>query len=225
MWVQSFRGVAIVALALIPAAEITLPLWLLIVLGASIFVSEYFSSRIVKSRSARLQKIQDRTLRVIADLASGTGERYDLWVIDVYLPDRRWFSEKGLRKQLTRAVSLTLTDVQNVPPEIELTDNGPLARCYKTREHIFWCDPHLNPDPASQDACSSEEDNEKLSGTYGVASVNAIVNNTGHDCRGILVIHTKPDPELVTSAFGILTSPRGRRHILAACHDIHGHLI
>ena len=225
MLVQACRALAAVTLAILPVTGKAPPWWLLTTLGAFIFVSEFVSARIERSRSTRLQRIQHRALRVIADLASGTGERYDLWVVDVYLPEWKWIIAKGVRKQLSRALSLTLTDVQNVPPEIELSDTSPFARCYRTREHISWWDHRLKPAPVAEDTCSSKQDDDRLTGTYGAVSFNAIVDNTGHDCRGILVVHTKPDPELVTTAVGILNSSRGRRHISEACHDIHGHLI
>lgn len=221
--IQASRAVVAVILAVVPITQITPPWWLLTALGAFIFGSEFISARVDKSRSRRLQSIQHRALRVIADLASGTADRYDLWVVDMYLPELGWSYSRGIRKRLVRALSLSLTDVQRVPPEIEISDSNPLARCYSETEQLTWWDPALKP-MAEDDDSHPCEVHDELKDTYGAVSVNPIVNNTGHDCRGILVVHTKPDPELVTTAVGILNSSRGRRHISESCHDIHGHL-
>ena len=170
-----------------------------------------------------MQSIQQRALRVIADLASATASPHDLLVVDVYLPQLGWTLSRGIRKRLIRALSLTLTDVQRVPPEIELSDSSPLARCYSEARELTWWDHELKP-VLEGDGGDPWEVHDELKHTYGAVSVNPIVNNTGHDCRGILVVHTKPDPELVTTAVGVLDSSRGRRHISESCHDIHGYL-
>ena len=221
--VQAARALAAVTLAVIPVMQIKPPSWLLIALGVLIFVSEFISAKVEKSRSRAMQSIQQRALRVIADLASDTASPHDLLVVDVYLPEFGCSLSRGVRKRLVRALSLTLTDVQHVPPEIELSDSCPLARCYSKAEKLIWWDHDLNPVPEGDEGEQSEVHDE-LKHTYGAVSVNPIVNNTGHDCRGILVIHTKPDAELVTTAVGVLDSSRGRRHISDSCHDIHGYL-
>ena len=221
--VQASRATAAVILAVISGTEVSAPWWLLAALGGFIFVSEFISARVDKSRSRTMQKIQHRALRVIADLASATTTPHDLWVVDVYLPELGWTASRGVKKRLVRALSLSLTDVQAVPPEIELSESNPLARCYSNAEELTWWDRELKPMPES-DRSDSHESRDKLKQTYGAVSVNPIVNNTGHDCRGILVIHTKRDPELVTAAVGVLDSSRGRRHISECCHDIHGYL-
>ena len=224
--VQACRAVAVVTLAIIPVTNTQPRWWLLVALGAFIFGTEFVSARVDRSKSSRLQEIQHRALRVIADLASVTGDRYDLWVVDIYLPEWSWKLSKGRpRRQLVRALSLTLTDVQHVPSEIPLSGTNPLVLPYVTRTPIFWSDRTLDPNPQGEDEHHSDWDEDELKGTYGAVSVNPIVNNTGHDCRGTLVVHTKPDPELVTTAAGILNTSRGRRHISEACHDIHGHLM
>ena len=221
---QTSRAIAAVMLAIIPVTSKAPRWWLLIALGGFIVLSEVFSTRIENVRSTRIQKIQRRALRVIADLASVAGERYDFWVVDIYLPGWSWSRSKGIRRELKRTLSLTLTDVQNVPTEVSIAEANPLARCYRTRQQLLWADSKLNAAPSAEDSCLSSEHNDQLSGTYGAVSVNPLVNETGHNCRGILLVHTKPDPELVTTAFGILNSSLGRRHVAEACHDIHGDL-
>ena len=221
--VQAARALAAVTLAVIPVTQIAPPWWLLTALGVFIFASEFVSARVDKSRSRTMQSIQQRALSVIADLASATASPHDLFVVDVYLPELAWTPSRGIRKRLVRALSLTLTDVQRVPPDIELSDSSQLARCYSEVQELTWWDPAFKP-VLEGDEADSPEVHDDLRNTYGAVSVNPIVNNTGHDCRGILVVHTKPDPELVTKAVGVLKSSRGRRHISESCHVIHGHL-
>lgn len=221
--VQASRAIAAVILAVIPVTQVSPPWWLLTALGGFIFASEFISASVDKSRSRTMQRIQQRALRVIADLASATTTPHDLLVVDVYLPELGWTISRGVKKRLVRALSLSLTDVQAVPPEIELSESNPLARCYSKAQELTWWESELKPMPES-DGSESRENCDKLKQTYGAVSVNPIVNNTGHDCRGILVIHTKRDLELVTAAVGVLDSSRGRRHISECCHDIHGYL-
>ena len=221
--VQALRIVSAIALAILPATPNGAPWWVLTTLGALILISEFFSTRVKRANSSKMQKIQRRALRVIADLSSGTGARHDLWVVDIYLPRFSWPTSHGIRK-LKRALSLSLTDVQDVPPEVALSDDNPLARCYKHRRRLLWVDPRYNTVRSGAEAPSSPEDDQKLRDTYGAVSINPLVDDTGHKCRGILLVHTKPDPVLVTTAVGILDASRGRRHIDDASHDIHGHL-
>ena len=221
--VQALRVLSAIALAILPVTPKGAPWWVLTALGTLILVSELLSAIMQGANSSKMQIIQRRALRVIADLSSGTGAGHDIWVVDIYLPRLSWPTSHGIRK-LKRALSLSLTDVQDVPPEVALSDDDPLARCYKQRKRLLWADARYNAVRLGVDTPSSPEDDEKLRDTYGAVSINPLVDPTGHKCRGILLVHTKPDPELVTTAVGILQASRGRRHIEDASHDIHGHL-
>ena len=220
--IQALRIFLVIALAILPATPKGASWWVLTGLGTLILISELCSTLMQRANSNKMEKIQQRALRVIADLSYGTGARHDVWVVDIYLPRLSWPTSKGIRI-LKRTISLSLTDVQNVPPEVALSDDEPLARCYKYRKRLLWVDSRYNTAHSTVDALSSKDD-EKLRNTYGAVSINPLVDNTGHKCRGILLVHTKPDPELVTTAVGILDASRGRRHIDDASHDIHGHL-
>ena len=219
---QALRIFLVTALTILPATAINASWWVLTALGVLILISELFSTRMQRTNSNRMQKIQRRALRVIADLSHSTGARHDLWVVDIYLPRLSWPTFKGIRK-LKRALSLSLTDVQDVPSEVAISDDSPLARCYKQRKRLLWVDSRYGAAHSTAEA-ESPNDDEKLRGTYGAVSINPLVDDTGHKCRGILLVHTKPDPEFVTTAVGILGASRGRRHIDEASHDIHGHL-
>ena len=216
------RVFSAIILAILPFITPTgAPWWVLIALCVVILVSELLSTVMHGANSNKMQKIQRRALRVIADLSSGTGARHDLWVVEIYLPRLSWPNSYGIRK-LKRALSLSLTDIQEVPAEIALSDDCPLARCYKQRKRLLWADARYSA--VQLDAPPFSGDDEKLQGIYGAVSINPLVDDTGHECRGILLVHTKPDPEFVTTAVGILEASRGRRHIDDASHDIHGHL-
>ena len=222
--VQTFRVLSAIILATLTVSTpigVSVPWWVLTVLGALILVSELLSTVLQGANSSKMQKIQRRALRVIADLSSGTGARHDIWVVEIYLPRLSWPNFRGIRK-LKRTLSLSLTDIQEVPAEIALSDDGPLARCYKQRKRLLWADTRFNTIPLP--APPLPEDDKELRNIYGAVSINPLVDDTGHKCRGILLVHTKPDPEFVTTAVGILGASRGRRHIVDASHDIHGHL-
>lgn len=220
--IQALRIPLVIALAILPNTSAGSSWWVLTPLGALILISELFSTRMQRTNSNRMQKIQRRALRIIADLSHSAGGRHDLWVVDIYLPRLSWPTFKGIRK-LKRALSLSLTDVQDVPSEVAISDESPLARCYKQRRRLLWVDSRYAAAHSSEEA-ESPTDDEKLRGTYGAVSISPLVDENGHKCRGILLVHTKPDAELVTTAVGILDASRGRRHIDDASHDIHGHL-
>ena len=221
--IQLLRTIAAVFLALFPITGIVPPWWLITLLGVSLISIELVSTRIEKSVSATMQIVQHRALRVIADLASDIGSRFDLWVVDVYIPKWRWDRTRGLQKRIERVLSLTLSDTQNAPVEVNVSGEHPLARCYAQTEQLTWWNSNLKPtlEVESAESCSRDE---QLSRTYGAVSICPIVNNAGHDSRGLLVVYTKPDPELVTTAVGVLRSSRGRRRITEACNDMHSQL-
>ena len=111
---QALRILLVTALTLLPATSIDASWWVLATLGVLILISELFSTRMQRANSNKIQKIQRRALRVIADLSYSTGARHDLWVVDIYLPRLSWPTLKGIRK-LKRAVSLSLQTFKTFP--------------------------------------------------------------------------------------------------------------
>ena len=223
-----FRSVTIIsaaALAIVPVVSQNPSVWLLISLGALILFSEGKAIRAENSRASKIQDILHRALRVVTDLASIVGGKADLWVVDIYLPEWKWSTFKGPRRQLVRKLSISLTDVQSVPSAVAIAETSPLVQTYKSTKRVLWCDNNLCEANLEEDSHWGGEYDDQLRGTYGAISINPLVSNTGHDCRGILVVHTKPEQIAATTAVGALNSSPGRRNIAEACHDIHGILL
>ena len=168
--------------------------------------------------------VLSRVLNLISDLSDLTAREFDLWVVDLYLAPRSFTRIRGDHvNELTLAMHVTLSDVRAVPNRIRL-DNF-FGACFSRNRPKLWWDIEL--------AESSDENswgrldgyyNRKMAESYGVISVNPVVDNLGRECRGLLVVHAKRDAEIVTKVLGALQQPEGRRRMAAACLDIHGHL-
>ena len=171
-----------------------------------------------------------RTLHLVADLAELTGGRFDLWMVDLYLPRNLWklsaqWPFVGERK-LVRALSVALTDVSKAPVTIDLNHNlfGP---CFTRSESRLWWDINLAElDGARQNHWYHLADpiNRELRTIFGAISIQPVVDSVGKDCRGLLIVHTVNDPEIATTALSGINQSRGRRHLAGAREGIHVHL-
>ena len=165
-----------------------------------------------------------RVLSLISDLSDLTAREFDLWVVDLYLPQQSfvWFLRRDVL-DLELSMHITLTDVRVVPSRIER--NHFFGQCFIDGQPRLW----WNTDFASSSNENywhnlSDLDNRIMAERYGVASVNPVVDNLGKECSGLLVVHAKGDEEVVTKVLGALQQSEGRRRMAAACLDIHGHL-
>ena len=172
-----------------------------------------------------------RTLHLVSDLAELTGDRFDLWMVDLYVPRYSWKLSTDwpfvLEKQLVRALSVALTDVSKAPVTIDLKHDlfGP---CFSQSESRLWWDINLAElNGARQNHWHRLRDpiNAKLRTMFGAVSIQPIVDSVGKDCRGLLIVHTVNDPEIATKALSGLTQSRGRRHLAGAREGIHVHLV
>ncbi len=165
-----------------------------------------------------------RILGLIADLSDLTAREFDLWVVDLYLPRKKlsYFLRRQI-SELDLAIHVTLTDVRTVPNKIKLDES--FGKCFIDRRGKLWWDAEFAPNSKENYAAHlGHSDNAVVAANYGVASVNPVVNHVGNECRGLLVVHAKRDPEIVTKVLGVLQQSEGRRRMAAACLDIHGHL-
>ena len=203
--------------------------WILAIACAlAIALFEVMRWRQETSIETRLQKnygiILSRILSLISDLSDLTAREFDLWVVDLYLP-RRSFALFTRRRvcELELSMHVTLTDVRAVPNSIGLSHF--FGRCFTDGRTALWWDLKLAP-PGDENRWPSlnDTDNRKMAESYGVTSVNPVVDNLGRECRGLLVVHAKRDAEVVTKVLGALQQSEGRRRMTRACLDIHGHL-
>ena len=174
--------------------------------------------------------IQRRVLRLIADLSDLTAREFDLWMIDLYVPRRSLALSTSApfvtKMKLVRELSLALTDVRALPPEFELS-HVLLGPCFSKSQSAIWWDDDLVGVSTVDNNKWHEIDsvgNDELREMFGMICVNPIVDGLGKQCRGLLIVHTRPDSEITTKALGALKQPEGVRRLAGACEDIHGYI-
>ena len=197
------------------------------VLFLAIVLLEVLSYRWERIKSNRLgpshEFVLGRVIRLIADLSNLTARAFDLWVIDLYLPEATWLPKRTVCN-LSLSLHIALTDVRAVPSEIKL-DHAIFGRCFSERRSELWWDVELAP-TSDENLWEQLNDNENdsIRKQYGIMSVNPLIDNVRKDCRGLLVVHAIHDDVVVRKVKGALTAPEGKRRIAAACLDIHNHL-
>lgn len=209
-------------------------LWWIVGLSAFIVLHSFVGwvrERSIFSRLGRnYEGVLRRTLHLVSDLAELTGGRFDLWMVDLYLPRNSWKLSAHwpfvVERKLGRALSVALTDVSKAPVTIKLNHDlfGP---CFSQSESPLWWDIDLAElDGASQNYWHQLKDpiNSELRTMFGAISIQPVVDSVGKDCRGLLVVHTVNDPEIATTALTVLTQSQGRRRLARAREGIHSSL-
>lgn len=183
---------------------------------------------VVRRLGRDYDRIQRRVLDLVTDLGELAANKYDLWMIDLYLPrwvfrpKRSWpFFERRLR-DLSRQLSVSLTDPRQQPPTIEGTA-WPHGICFAEEASLMWFGEDA-PDSSTDTARTrfDAETNAKLAEVYGALFVAPLVDQLGKHCRGVLAVHVEPDPEKVLAASGALRHTLGKRRINNACVEING---
>ena len=219
LWSRSLRAVAAVGLTIGTVANQE-PIWLwLIPLGVFIVVSESISAWRDRNKAGILQMVDQRIVRAIADLGAVSGDNYHFWIIEMYLVQWVW-TATGPRKRLVRQPPLALTDIQVLPTEIPTSGDSAFAVTYRTQETAVWWDPEVGPIPTDDENYTTKFDPTQQV-AYGAICVSPLADRANRNCRGVLVIQTKPDPAHVTAAVGVFRSSEGRRRIADTCNDIH----
>ena len=174
--------------------------------------------------------LQRRVLRLIANLSELTASKFDLWMVDLYVPRRRigWSTRPPFvpKKKFVRELTSALTDDRVLPSEIEL-NHVFFGACFANVQPGIWWDDRLVKLPIEKDNRWHDMDkkvNEELGALFGVVGVNPIVDGLGKQCRGLLIVHTRPDSEVATIAAGALAQSKGGRHLAEACEDIHSYI-
>jgi hypothetical protein len=185
---------------------------------------------VIRRLGREYDRIQRRSLDLVTDLADLAANRYDLWMIDLYLPrwvyrpKRSWpFFERRLR-DLSRQLSVSLTDPREQPPNIEGT-TWPHGLCFAEESSLIWLGEDAADGSKGHDNAHVRFDgptNSKLAEVYGALFVAPLVDQLGKHCRGVLAVHVEADPEKVLVASGALTHTLGKRRINNACIEING---
>ena len=232
LWTRPIRVVATIGLTIsLSIGNSNLP-WPWILSFAAIIVVHEIGTCLRGRRSSNRLELQyetvhGRVLRLIADLAELAGGKFDLWVVDIYLPGPLLSFLTGRRSVVTlvRELSLGLTDVRDVPLKVSANE-GLFSVSFAESSRQLWWNSELAPSSSGENQWNklSEVENNKLSVNYGAVSVNPIVDHLRKKCIGLLVIHVKPDAEIVTTAVGVFTASAGERRLVEACNDIHKEL-
>lgn len=219
LWSRTLRAAAAVGLTIGSVANQDPLWWWLVPLGVFIVVSESISGWRGRNRTGVLQMVDQRVVRAMADLGAVSGGNYDFWIMEVYLLQWIWTST-GPRKRLVRQPPLALTDVHALPAELPISGNGAFATAFRTRRPAVWWDLRFGPSPTKHENYTTQFD-QHHTGAYGAISVSPLADHASRDCRGVLVVQTKPDPMHVAAAVGVFRSSEGRRRIADTCHDIY----
>ena len=112
------------------------------------FVSRMLEQSIIRRLGRDYDKVQQRVVRVVADLGDLTG-MYDLWMIDLYLPANRYrltmrFPFIVRTEVLDRQLSVSLVDARPQPPSVD-SMMGPHGEAYRSGAPVLWMFPKRGP--------------------------------------------------------------------------------
>lgn len=229
LWGRTASAIAAVGLAIAGLWDDVDRPWALILIFAG-FLIIHASINSVRDKKLSIvlgrnyASVQGRILRLLADLAEITAGGYELWKVDVYFPEKR-FSRSSLwfrSAKLSLELSVSLTDIRPAPVNIEPDDRF-FWECFRTARNKLWWDPSLVQTSNGGNFFSELDDasNERLKKYCGVVGAHPIVNHLGKDCCGLLVVHTRRDPEMAVKALGALQSSESTRRLNEACKDVH----
>lgn len=229
LWGRPASAIAAVGLAIAGLWDDVDRPWALILIFAS-FLVIHASINYVRDKKLSIvlgrnyASVQGRILRLLADLAEITAGEYELWTVDVYLPEKR-FSRSSLwfrAAKLSLELSVSLTDRRPTLVNIEPGDRF-FWECFDTARSKLWWDPSLVQTSNGGNFFSKLDDasNKRLKEYCGVVGAYPVVNHLGKDCCGLLIVHTRRDTEMAVKALGALQSSESNRRLNEACKDVH----
>lgn len=182
---------------------------------------------IIRRLGRDYDRVQRRVVQVLSELGELSADKYELWMIDLYLPEWQWSLVRTWpffirEQQLSRSLAISLIDVRPQPPIIKRA-GGPHWECFTEAHPMMWFEEHSTV--SAPDNLWARYDivrNADLAGKYGVLSVAPLVDALDRNCVGVLAVHVRPEPETVLQALGALQSERGRHRIRNACVDLNG---
>lgn len=182
---------------------------------------------IVRRLGRDYDRVQRRAVQVVSDLGELAAAKYDLWMIDLYVPATLWRIKRtwpffAKRLELRRQLSVSLVDARPQPPVVDIS-TGPHGECYSTSEPLIWFDPSEHGHaPGNRWDQYDGAANGRLAAVYGVLSITPVVDQLGKNCNGVLAVHVEPEREAAVQAIGVLQSHEGRRRLHNACVELNG---
>lgn len=230
-WIEFLFGKVTLAIAtVLLAIGCTVMLWPLITGSAAfLIVHTIVNAAHDKNIVRRLGKNHDRVQRRVTQLLSDLGHlsRFDIWMIDIYLPVWRWsLGRKPLflkrNRVLSRQLSVSLIDSLHQPPLVD-SSSGPYLQSFEKTKPLLWFDKEQHGDhPVEASLVFYGTKNPDLGNTYGVLSVFPLVDQLNKNCTGILAIHVRPERNTTLTALGVLQTEQGRYRINNACVELNG---
>lgn len=185
------------------------------------------NQNIVRRLGRDYDRVQRRAVQVVSDLGQLAAEKYDLWMVDLYVPAWRWSMQRKLpffsrSRELRRELSISLVDARPQPPVVDVAV-GPHGECFATSSPMVWFDPNQHgADPTNCWPQYGDEVNRKLAAVYGVLSLSPVVDQLGKNCNGVLAVHVQPERDIAVQAIGVLRSQEGLRRLHNACIELNG---
>lgn len=208
--------------------------WIISALAVYIILHSITNS--LRDRGARrrldeaFDRVQHRSVQVISDLGELAADRFDLWMIDLYLVDTNWelsASQPFIKRKviLSRRLTISLVDVRPQPASIEATSD-PHWQVYEDRQPLLWFNRNIY-DAGTENAWDGFDDptNTRLASNYGALSIFPISDQYDRNCVGVLTVHVRPDRESIHKALGALSSNPGQRRLKQACVELNGLLL
>lgn len=214
-----------------PVALIAVVAGFIIVHGA---IAHIRDRSIVRQLGRDYDAVQRRSVQIVSDLGQLTGNQYDLWMADLYLPRYRMRRRHRwpfpvLQRTLSRELSVSLVEVSSQPQNMAL--NSELhGKCFSTESAIVWFDQDDLGEPTDETERSianewsqlTADKNAAIASQYGVVTVAPLVDHLSRNCLGVLVVHVRPERTKALHARGAILSSEGRHRIHNACVDLHG---
>lgn len=232
VWGTSVLAAAVLVLTVASASTGSGRWWWIIPSAAFIFIHTVVRAVRERTVAARLgteyDKILHRLLRLVADLSELAGDKYELWMVDLYLPVHKWHFKRGRwwvhrHSELSRELSISLLDSRPQPATVDITAT-PHGDCYNGSAPHLWSTPRPHEAGSSPPGFIPVPATEELERNYGILLLAPLIDLLGKNCRGVMAIHVAPEADAVLQAHGALTSARGLRSVQDACSEINGFL-
>lgn len=232
IWGTSSLAVAVLVLTVASASMASGRWWAIVPAATFIFVHTVVRAvreRTMESRLGRdYDRVLHRLLRLLADLSELAGDRYELWMVDLYLPDDSWHLKRDRwwvqrESELSRELSISLLDSRPQPSRVAIVET-PHGDCYNSSAPHLWSTHRTAEDDVSPPGFTSVAATDELERNYGILLLAPLVDQLGRNCRGVMAVHVAPEADAVLQAHGALTSARGLRSVQDACSEISGFL-
>lgn len=205
------------------------PWWLIAAAGAFIVVHNAVGAsrdkNIVRRLGRDYERVQRQLLQLVVNLGNLAAQNYALWMVDIYLPQRKWslaWSWRCARRHvlLSREFSVALLDPRALASTLD-PEVGPHGESFSHSRPILWFNESVGKKVTDNAWCRYEQGaNAQLANDYGLLYVSPLANKLDKDCVGVLAVHVTTDVASVIQALGAINSRPGRQFIKNASIEL-----